>query len=101
MEHMKKIIMVMIIIGLIAGAVFMMRHHMMDENGEVKIQNFCLGLCGKDKNGNGVGFGIGASDKGPLIVAGPWGDNNSNDQTNSDDENNAESYDEEDYNEEN
>lgn len=99
MEHMKKIIMVIVIIGLVASAAFMIRRNMMDENGEVKIQSFCLGLCGKDKNGNGVGFGIGASDKGPLLVAGPWGDNNSSDEENLD--NNNEEEDDEDYEEEN
>lgn len=87
MKHIKKIIIAMIIIGLIAGGIFIIRNHMMNENGEVKIQGFCLGICGKNKDGKGAGIGIGASDKGPLILAGPWGDKNNDDNNDHDEEN--------------
>lgn len=74
MEHIKKFIMIALVIALAAGAAFIIRRHFSETSDGVKIQNFCLGLCGKDSNGNGMGIGIGASDRGPLIVAGPWGD---------------------------
>ncbi|MBP6870086.1 hypothetical protein KBC04_04340 [Candidatus Babeliales bacterium] len=74
MEHMKRILMIAAVIVIAAVAAFAVKRYFSNEQGEVQIQSFCLGLCGKDKEGNGVGIGIGASERGPMIGAGPWGD---------------------------
>lgn len=92
MEHMKRFIMIGIVIAVAAAAAFMIKQYFAS-NEEVKIQSFCLGLCGENKDGRGGGIGFGASKRGPLVIAGPWGDNE-------EDEYKKNHYSEDDYNSE-
>lgn len=102
MKHIKHIAMIVIGFALAAGAAYMLKCHFMkpDTSSEVTIQKFCLGFCGEGKDGKGAGIGIGASDKGPLIIAGPWGSKSENNDTskdayNDEDNDSDESYDDE------
>lgn len=78
MKHMKHLLMFAGAIA-VAAAAYMAYQHYYSPQDNVKVQGggFCLGLCGKDKEGKGWGIGIGGSDKGPMIGTGPYGDNDS------------------------
>lgn len=72
MKHIKKLIFIVVILGAAAGAFVLFKQYDAKKDN-VEIQKFCLGLCGQDKDGNGAGIGIGASERGPMIGVGPWG----------------------------
>lgn len=107
MKHIKHIAMIIIGLGLSAGAAYMLKCHFMkpDTSSEVTIQKFGIGIFGESQNGDGFGIGIGGSDRGPVIGVGPWGSKSENNDTskdvyNEEDNDNDEPYDDESYDDE-